>query len=127
MAENVTKKTGKVLEGLKKGQVGEANIVRITDGIALDFMTSEQIVKRQVQADEPFTEIELVINGTILTKTMKDYTRVADGGIPAASTMGRIMGICTLEEDGTIPMITREITVMRNGEMRKMVVWDIAY
>ena len=123
MAENVNKKTGKIVEGLKKGQVGGANIIRITDGVAADFMTPEQIVKRQVQSDEPFTEIELVINGTILTKTMKDYTRIGDGGIPQNSTMGKIMGICELEEDGTVPMISKEIEG-RNG---RMCVWDIAY
>ena len=123
MTENVTKKTGKIVEGLKKGQVGEANIIRITDGIATDFMTPEQIVQRQVQEDDPFTEVELVINGTILTKTFKDYTRIGDGGIPQASTMGRIMGICELEENGTIPMISKEI----EGHNGRMCVWDIAY
>ena len=123
MVQNVKSKTGKIVEGLKKGQVGEATILRITDGIASNFMTQEQIVKRQVLPDEPFTEIELVINGTVLTKTMKDYTRIGDGGIPQNSTMGKIMGICELEEDGKIPMITKEIEG-RNG---RMVVWDIAY
>ena len=126
MAQNVKSKTGKIVEGLKKGQVGEATILRITDGIASDFMTMDQIAKRQVQPDDPFTEIEIVINGTVLTKTMKDYTRIGDGGVPQNSTMGRIMSICEFKEDGTIPMISKEIEFVRDGRQQKMVVWDIA-
>ena len=122
MVQNVKQKTGKIVKGLAPGQVGEATILRISDGLASDFMTMDQIAKRQVQPDDPFTEIEIVINGTTLTKTFKDYSRIGDKSISATSTMGKIMSICELKEDGKIPMITKEV-VTRNGTM---VVWDIA-
>ena len=120
--ENVSKKTVTVSEGLKKGTVGTGKIVRVTDGLASDFMTEDQIIKRQVSVDDPFTEIEICIKGTFVTKTMKDYTRIGSKLVPAASTMGRIASVCELAEDAEIPMTTKEIET-RNG---KLVVWDIA-
>ena len=120
--ENVSKKTVTVSEGLKKGTVATGKIVRVTDGLASDFMTEDQIIRRQVSADDPFTEIEIIVEGTIIAKTMKDYTRINAGLVPVASTMGRIASVCELAEDAEIPMITKEIET-RNG---KLVVWDIA-
>lgn len=127
--ENVTSKTGKILEGVKKGSVAEGIIIRITDGIAKDFMSEDQIKKRQVQNDEPFTEIEIGIpDKSVILKpfSFKDYTRIGEGGIPANSTMGKIMGVCDLEEDGKVPLIAREIETIRNGTSQKFVAWEIA-
>lgn len=122
--QNVTALTGEITNGLEKGQVTEGTIIRITQGVATDFMTLEQIEKRQVQADEPFVEIEVGIpeSGVLITKNMKDYTRVGAGGIPANSTLGKIMAICEVKEDGSVPLMTREV----NGRDGAFVVWEIA-
>jgi hypothetical protein len=122
--QNVTALTGEITNGLEKGQFTEGTIIRITQGVATDFMTLEQIEKRQVQADEPFVEIEVGIpeSGVLITKNMKDYTRVAAGGIPANSTLGKIMAICEVKEDGSVPLMTREV----NGRDGAFVVWEIA-
>jgi hypothetical protein len=127
--ENVKKKTGKITEGLKKGTVATGVIIRITDGLASDFMTVEQVEKRQTNTNDPYTEIEIGIpDKSIILKPMsfKDYTRINDGGIPLASRMGQIMNICELAEDAEIPLVAREINVMRNGTPEKFVAWEIA-
>ena len=122
--ENVQALTGELTNGLEKGLMAQGEIIRITQGIATDFMSVEQIEKRQVAVDDPFVEIEVGIQeyGVILTKNMKDYTRVGSGGIPAASTLGKIMAICEVKVDGSIPMMTREV----DGREGKFVVWEIA-
>ena len=127
--ENVQSKTGKILEGIKKGEIAQGIIIRITDGIASDFMTEDQIRNRQVQSDEPFTEVEVGIpeKSTILKPfSFKDYTRIGEGGIPANSTMGKIMGVCDLEENGKVPLIAREVETTKNGSSQKFVTWEIA-
>jgi hypothetical protein len=53
---------------------------------------------------------------------MKDYTRINGGGIPAASTLGKIMAICEVKVGGSIPLMTREV----DGRDGKFVVWEIA-
>jgi hypothetical protein len=123
--KNVKALTGEITNGLEKGQMVEGRIIRITQGLATDFMSAEQIEKRQVQADEPFVEIEVGIpeSGVLITNNMKDYTRVGTGSIPANSTLGKIMAICEVEEDGSIPMMTREVSG-RDG--KPFVVWEIA-
>jgi hypothetical protein len=121
--QNVKALSGEITNGLEKGQMAEGTIIRITQGVATDFMSLEQIEKRQVQANEPFVEIEIGIpeSGTLITKNMKDYTRVGAGGIPANSTLGKIMAICEVKEDGSIPLMTREVT----GHDGSFVVWEI--
>ena len=123
--KNVKALAGEITNGLEKGQMAEGRIIRITQGNATDFMTSEQIEKRQVQADEPFVEIEIGLpdSGVIVTNNMKDYTRIGPGGVPANSTLGKIMAICEVKEDGSIPMMTREVPG-RDG--KPFVVWEIA-
>ena len=123
--ENVKSLTGEITNGLVKGQMAEGMIIRITQGNATDFMNAEQIERRQVGADEPFVEIEIGIpeSGILITKNMKDYTRVGAGGIPANSTLGKIMATCEVKEDGSIPLMTREVAG-RDG--KPFVVWEIA-
>jgi hypothetical protein len=128
--ENITSKTGKITEGLKKGTIATGIIIRITDGLAKDFMTPEQVEKRQTEPDTPYTEIEIGIpdKSTILKPiSFKDYTRVNGGGIPANSRMGQIMSVCELTTDAEIPMIAKEIATMRNGMPDRFIVWEIAY
>lgn len=127
--ENVKKKTGKIMEGLKKGTVATGVIIRITDGLASDFMTAEQVEKRQTNPNDPYTEIEIGIpDKSIILKptTFKDYTRINNGGIPLASRMGQIMSICELAENAEIPLITREKVIMRNGTPDSFIAWEIA-
>jgi len=123
--QNVKALTGEITNGLEKGQMAEGIIIRITQGDATDFMTPEQIEKRQVKADEPFVEIEIGIpeSGVLITKNMKDYTRVNGGGVPANSTLGKIMAICKIEQDGTVPLMTREI---KGRDGNPFVLWEIA-
>lgn len=126
---NVKEKTGTIADPLKKGMMAEGVIIRITDGIASDFMTSEQIEKRQTPTGAPYTEIEIGIpEKSIILKpiTFLDYTRINKGIIPANSKMGRIMGICDLKEDGIIPLIVKEINVIRNGNQESFMAWEIA-
>jgi hypothetical protein len=122
--ENVEALTGELTNGLEKGQMANGEILRITQGLATDVMTVEQIEKRQVKEDDPFVEIEVGIPelGVLLTKNMKDYTRINGGGIPAASTLGKIMAICEVKVGGSIPLMTREV----DGRDGKFVVWEIA-
>ena len=122
--ENVEALTGELTNGLDKGLMAQGEILRITQGLATDFMTEEQIVKRQVSVEDPFVEIEVGIpeSGVILTKNMKDYTRINGGGVPAASTLGKIMAICEVKVGGSIPLMTREV----DGRDGKFVVWEIA-
>ena len=122
--ENVKSLSAEITNGLEKGQMAEGTIIRITQGKATDFMNPEQIEKRQVGADEPFVEIEIGIpeSGVLITKNMKDYTRINGGGVPANSTLGKIMAICEIKEDGSVPLMTREV----NGRDGAFVVWEIA-
>lgn len=122
--ENVEALSGEITNGIEKGLMAQGEILRITQGLATDVMTVEQIEKRQVRVDDPFVEIEVGIpeSGVILTKNMKDYTRINDGGIPAASTLGKIMAICEVKVGGSIPLMTREV----DGRDGKFVVWEIA-
>jgi len=122
--ENVEVLPGEVTNGLEKGLMAQGEILRITQGLATDFMTEEQIIKRQVSINDPFVEIEVGIpeSSVLLTNNMKDYTRVNDGGIPAASTLGKIMAICEVKVGGSIPLMTREV----EGRDGKFVVWEIA-
>jgi hypothetical protein len=123
--KNVKALTGKITNGLVKGQMAEGTIIRITQGNATDFMNAEQIERRQVGADEPFVEIEIGIpkSGVLITNNMKDYTRVGAGGVPENSTLGKIMSICDIKEDASIPLMTREVEG-RDG--KPFVVWEIA-
>ena len=123
--ENVKTLTGEITNGLEKGQMAEGVIIRITQGKATDFMNADQIERRQVGADEPFVELEIGIpeSGILITKNMKDYTRVNSGGVPANSTLGKIMAICEVKLDGSIPLMTREVGG-RDG--KPFVVWEIA-
>jgi hypothetical protein len=122
--ENVEALSGEITNGIEKGLMAQGEILRITQGLATDVMTVEQIEKRQVKEDDPFVEIEVGIpeSGVILTKNMKDYTRINGGGIPAASTLGKIMAICEVKVGGSIPLMTREV----DGRDGKFVVWEIA-
>ena len=122
--ENVKSLSAEITNGLEKGRMAEGQIIRITQGRATDFMNPEQIEKRQVGEDEPFVEIEIGIpeSGVLITKNMKDYTRINGGGVPANSTLGKIMAICEIKEDGSVPLITREV----NGRDGAFVVWEIA-
>jgi hypothetical protein len=123
--QNVKALSGEITNGLEKGQMAEGTIIRITQGVATDFMSLEQIEKRQVHVDEPFVEIEIGIpeSGVLITKNMKDYTRVGAGGVPANSTLGQIMAICEIKEDGSIPLMTREV---KGKDGKPFVVWEIA-
>ena len=123
--QNVTSLSAEITNGLEKGQMTEGTIIRITQGKATDFMNPDQIEKRQVGADEPFVEIEIGIpeSGILITKNMKDYTRVNGGGVPANSTLGQIMAICDIKEDGSIPLMTREV---KGRDGKPFVVWEIA-
>ena len=126
---NVKEKTGTIANPLKKGSMAEGVIIRITDGLATDFMTPEQIEKRQAKPDDPYTEIEIGIpdKGIILKPmTFLDYTRINKGIIPANSRMAQIMGICDLKEEGIIPLIVKEINVTRNGNQESFMTWEIA-
>jgi hypothetical protein len=126
---NVKEKTGTIADPLKKGTMAEGVIIRITDGLASDFMTPNQIEKRQTKIDDPYTEIEIGIpdKGVILKPiTFLDYTRINKGLIPANSRMAQIMGICDLKEDGSIPLIVKEINVVRNGNQESFMTWEIA-
>ena len=122
--ENVEALSGEITNGIEKGLMAQGEILRITQGLATDVMTVEQIEKRQVKEDDPFVEIEVGIpeSGVILTKNMKDYTRINGGGVPAASTLGKIMAICEVKVGGSIPLMTREV----DGRDGKFVVWEIA-
>ena len=122
--ENVEALSGEITNGIEKGLMAQGEILRITQGLATDVMTVEQIEKRQVRVDDPFVEIEVGIpeSGVILTKNMKDYTRINGGGVPAASTLGKIMAICEVKVGGSIPLMTREV----DGRDGKFVVWEIA-
>ena len=121
---NVQAITGELTNGLEKGLMEQGEIVAIRQGYAIDFMTAEQIEKRQVQADEPFVELSVEVSDLEkpLTKNMKDYTRIGAGGIPSASTLGKIMAFCEVKVGGPIPMMTREV----DGREGKFVVWEIA-
>lgn len=122
--ENVEALTGELTNGLEKGLVAQGEIVQIKQGYAPDFMSAEQIEGRQVYADEPFVELSVKIPEVerILTKDMKDYTRIGGGGVPALSALGKIMAICEVKVGGSIPLMTREV----DGRDGKFVVWEIA-
>lgn len=126
---NVKSKTGKIADALKKGTMAEGRIIRITDGLATDFMSLEQIEKRQAKTADPYTEIEIGIPSlsTILKPiTFLDYTRINKGVIPANSKMGQIMGVCELSEDAKVPLLVKEVNVLRNGNQESFMAWEIA-
>ena len=120
--KNIKTLTGSVTEGIKKGSMAVGQILRITQGTAADFMTEEQYIKRQCTAEEAFVEIEIVVEGATVTRTMKDYTRVGAGGVPANSNLGKLMAVYELAEDSDINMIAKEFTDREGG---KFCLWDI--
>jgi len=122
--ESVQALTGELTNGLEKGLMAQGEIVQITQGLAPDFMNEDQIERRQVRADEPFVELSVKIPEVerLITQNMKDYTRINGGGVPAASTLGKIMAICEVKVGGSIPLMTREV----DGRDGKFVVWEIA-
>lgn len=124
--EDVTCKTGEIVEGIKKGEMAQGTIIRITDGVAKEFMSEDQVEKRRVHPDDPFTEMEIGIpdRGVILNPiSFKDYTRIGTGGIPLNSRMGQIMGVCDLKVDATLPLIAREVQGRGGGVFTT---WEIA-
>lgn len=123
-ATSVTGLTGVLTNGLEKGQMAAGEIVEINQGDATTFMNPEQIERRQVRADEPFVGIKVALpdSDKVLTQTMKDYTRIGAGGIPANSTLGKIMAICTVEVGKTIPLMARDV----DGRDGSFVWWEIA-
>lgn len=123
MAENVTSKTVEVGQAIVKGSMAEGQILRVTDGVAEDFMTPEQCASRQCKPDEPYTEIEIVVEGSIITKTMKDYTRIGNGVVSPNTAMGRFCSLYDMAKDAAVNMIAREIEG-KNGS-KSYVVWDI--
>jgi len=75
MAENIDVLGGTVGKALEKGKMAVGEIMRITLGVASDFMTPEQIEKRKVLGTAPFIELEVGIpdTGAIFTKTFAYY------------------------------------------------------
>lgn len=121
--ENVNKKTVEVGAALKKGTTSVGTILRVTDGVASDFMSEAQVIARQCQKDEPYTEIEIAIEGAFVTKTMKDYTRVGSGVVSPNTAMGKFCSLYEMAEDAEINMIAREVEGKNGG--KSYVVWDI--
>ena len=125
--ENVKGITGKITEGLQKGQTAEGTITTISQGIAADYMNPEQVERRQVNPNEPFAEIEIAVEGTLPTFNFKDFSRIGTGGIPENSNMGKIMAVCDINVDAAVPMMAQETTGRpdSNGKVSKFVVWNI--
>ena len=121
--ENVNKKTVEVGQAIVKGSMAVGTVLRVTDGEAADFMSEAQVIARQCQPDEPYTEIEIVVEGSTVTKTMKDYTRVGNGVVSPNTAMGKFCSLYEMAEDAEVNMIAREIDGKNGGN--KYVVWDI--
>jgi len=125
--KNAKSLKGEITEGPQKGQMAEGNIVSITQGLASDYMTPEQIERRQVLSDDPFAEIEIAVEGTLQKMNFKDYSMIGAGGIPENSTMGKVMKICDIEEGAIIPMIAQEVTGRpdASGKTSTFVAWNV--
>lgn len=121
--ENVTKKTVEVGQAIEKGTMAVGVVLRVTDGEAKDFMDEAQVIARQCQPDEPYTEIEIVVEGTTVTKTMKDYTRVGSGVVSPNTAMGKFCSLYEMAEEAEVNMIAREKDGKNGG--KNYVVWDI--
>ena len=122
-AKNINKKTVEVGQAIEKGTMAVGTVLRVTDGVAKDFMDEAQVIARQCQPDEPYTEIEIVVEGSVVTKTMKDYTRVGSGVVSPNTAMGKFCSLYEMAEDAEVNMIAREIDGKNGGS--KYVVWDI--
>ena len=128
--EDITEKSGEIGKIVHKGTVADGIIIRITDGIASDFMTPEQISGRMAKGEDPYTEIEIGIPdyGVILKPfSFLDYTRIGKGIIPANSRMGKILAVAPLKVDNVVNMIAKEINNVKNGEPQSFITWDIIY
>lgn len=121
--ENINKKTVEVGAAIKKGSTAVGTVLRVTDGEAADFMSEAQVVARQCQPDEPYTEIEIVVEGSVVTKTMKDYTRVGSGIVSPNTAMGKFCSLYEMAENAEVNMIAREVEGKNGG--KSYVVWDI--
>ena len=121
--ENINKKTVEVGAAIKKGSTAVGTVWRVTDGEAADFMSEAQVVARQCQPDEPYTEIEIVVEGSVVTKTMKDYTRVGSGIVSPNTAMGKFCSLYEMAENAEVNMIAREVEGKNGG--KSYVVWDI--
>lgn len=123
--KNVSKVEVTLGERLKVGQMAEGRILRITEGKATDFMSAENVEKRKALPDDPYLEIEIVCEGTVLPAiTMKDYTKIGDNGIvPPNSTLGKLSTVCDLAEDCVVPMVAQEV---QGRDGKPFVVWNIA-
>ena len=120
MAENLTVLGGDIAPGLKKGTVSTGEIIRMTLGIATDFMTNEQVAARKVRPEMKFVEMEMVEKetGTIFNKTFRYY----EGSIPENSVQGQLISTYgDLHENDTINLIAKETGRADN----KFVVWDL--
>lgn len=121
--ENINALTATVTPGAHKGDMAVGILNRITQGTAMDFMTPEQVVKRLCSPDDPYVEIEIVVEGIIITKSYKDYTRIGEGAVPQNSDLGQLMTTYELatDDETNINMIAREIG--RDG--KSFIVWDV--
>jgi len=120
MAENIDVLGGTVGKALEKGKMAVGEIMRITLGVASDFMTPEQIEKRKVLGTAPFIELEVGIpdTGAIFTKTFAYY----GGNVPPNSIHGKIVSMYgEITEGGDINLITKEVP----GRDGAFVVWDL--
>lgn len=121
--ENVNKKTVEVGQAIEKGSMKVGVVLRVTDGVASDFMDEAQVIARQCQPDEPYTELEIVVEGSTVTKTMKDYTRVGSGVVSPNTAMGKFCSLYEMAEEAEVNMIAREKEGKNGG--KNYVVWDI--
>jgi len=123
MTENIAALTGDLTEGLKKNQMAEGEITRISIGEAKDFMTPEQCEARKVSPVKAFVEMEIVEkeSGTIFTKTFPLYV----GNVPENSIMGGLIATygAELKEMGTVNLMTKAIK--GKNDDREFVVWEI--
>ena len=121
--ENINQKTVEVGQAIVKGTMAIGNVLSMTDGEASDFMSEEQYIARQCQSDEPYTEIKIEVEGSTVTKTMKDYTRVGNGVVSPNTAMGKFCSLYEMAEGAEVNMIAREKDGKNGGS--KYVVWDI--
>jgi hypothetical protein len=121
--KNVKAKAVEVGQAIVKGSMAVGIVLRVTDGVAEDFMSEAQYIARQCQPNEPYTEVEIAVEGQFVTKTMKDYTRVGNGVVSPNTAMGKFCSLYELAEDAEVNMIAREVEGKNGG--KSYVVWDI--
>ena len=125
MAENIESLTGTVGEAVKVGTIVNGDVISISKGIALDYMTPDQCSARKTPETTRYLNIEVSIGEYgVKNKSFPDYSNPEDPEQPINpnSIHGKVMATYPgLGKGGNVNMIA----IGKQTQNGVLVVWDM--